>query len=905
MLSITLASLRAHLGRLLLSSAAIVLATAFVAGTFVFTDAMRSSLLGAFSQDLGRAGAVVTAPGDRDMPGDVLSAVRRVPGVVHAERRAVWDAALRSGDRFEPATIVSIAPGSTVGWPKVVQGRLASRPGETVLGHDAAQRGGVGIGDTVGVPLHWEGVVDRERETRKLRVVGLVDPGSAPRYSSGAFLGVTDEQLRELTDEVKVASVLAVAAGELPPAELAARIDRVVGRPYVVRTAEEQAQQEVSSGGLTAGVTAGLLAFAGIALFVAGIVIANTFSILLVQRTREMALLRCVGVTRGQVFRSMLAESAALGLAASVVGVLTGFGLAYGVGAALSATFEGFPFGAVALSATAVVVPVAVGLAVTIGAALLPARAATRIPPVAALRDQGIPTRRGGRTRSVLAMAALLTGVAGMAVGTLVRTDTAGFIAAFAGGVLTFLGILLAGPALIPPLVRLVGATLGRWLGAPGRLAAVNAVRNPRRATATASALLVGVTLMTIMSVGAASLQATVTAQMDEEFPVDFMVRSGEGNIPPALVEDIRGIPGLSDIAIVRGTTTSLNGQKIAISGVDPHQLAAVTSQLPSICGLRPGQAVITQPLARTLRITPGDTLHLPPATHTGHQDGTGSGKGDQDSSDPATATAPSTGNQHGPGNATGNQHGPGNATGNQDGTGNGEGDRETTGIGNGIGDGGGQARGLTITSIFPTKGSAAVVYLTHQDLDRLYPDATIGGVYAQAEPDADLLAIGAAIDRATTGSSVTVTGTAKTQATYSELLDTLLLVVTALLAVAVLIAVVGIANTLALSVHERTRESALLRALGLTRGQLRATLAVEAALLAAVGSLLGAGLGTLFGWVGLTSMLGPSFGIVLDVSALHLAGLIAVAVLAGLLASVLPARRAARASVVSALASE
>ncbi|MDA0563884.1 FtsX-like permease family protein [Streptomonospora sp. S1-112] len=543
-----------------------------------------------------------------------------------------------------------------------------------------------------------------------------------------------------------------------------------------------------------------------------------------------MALLRCVGATRAQVFRSVLAESAVLGLAGSAAGVAVGYGLAWAVGAALDAAFAGFPFGAVRLSALAVLAPVAVGLAVTVGAALAPARAATRIPPVAALRDQAAPTRRSGRVRLALAAAALAAGCAGMAAGTLVLTDTPAFLAAFFGGAAAFAGVLLAGPVLIPPLLRLAGAGPARLLGTPGRIAAVNAVRNPRRATATTAALLVGVTLMTVMSVGAASLRSTVEAQMAAQFPVDYMVRSQQADIPPGMAEDIAAIPGITDVAVVHGAAARAGGEEVWVSGVDPRELAEVTSQLPELTQVRGGEAVVSQSLSRRTGAGPGDPLRL---------DGAGAGTAE-----------------------------------------------------------------LTVGAVLSGEGAEAA-YVTRGDLERHFPDAAVAGVFARAAPDADLVRVGAALDRATAGASVTVTGTAQTEAVYTEVLDTVLLVVNGLLTVAVLIAVVGIANTLALSVIERTRESALLRALGLTRRQLRATLAVEAVLLSTVGAVLGVVLGTVFGWVGLRSMLGASFGVVLDVPAAQLAGLVGGAVLAGLLASVLPARRAARASVVAALADE
>lgn len=826
MLRTTWANLRAHKVRLLLSSITIVLATAFLAGSFMFTDAVRTALTGTFAQDLGKADVVVTAPGNGDVAPDVLAQVATAGGVADAHGRVEGTAALRvPNGPVLPARTVSVAGDAALGWPALVQGRLPNQSGEAVLDGATAQRSSLDVGDALGVG--WDGPSSPPEQQQTLRIVGLVDPGDSPRYGGTPFFGVTTGQaLAALPDTNGPNMILVAGAQGVPAAELATRVDTAVGPPYQVQTAEQHTQQQVSSL-LSTNLTATLLAFAGIALFVAALVIANTFSILIAQRTRQMALLRCVGATRAQVFGSVLAESAALGITGSAVGVLLGYGLAYAVGSALSTWVAGFPFGAVTVSLPAIVAPLVLGTAVTVGAALLPARAATRIPPVAALRDAAVPsTRQAGRIRLALAAVTLLIGTGGLAVGALALSSTTGLIAAFFGAASAFLGVLLAAPVLIPPLVRLCGAALAKMWGTPGQLAAINATRNPRRAAATTSALLVGATLISVMSVGAASTRATVNAELDKKFPVDFMVRS-ESGMPASVVDDIRTIPGLSAVTAVHGTYIPIGGRPVWVSGYNPQELATVTSQLPNLTQLNPGEIVVYQGLARQLGIGPGDPLRL--------------------AEPPAAA--------------------------------------------------------LTVSSVLALEGAPAAAFTTQRDLTRIVPTAPVAGVFARAAPGADLAALSTALDRAAAGTNASVVGTAKTQATYTSTLDTILLVTTALLAVAMLIAAVGIANTLALSVIERTRESGLLRALGLTRGQLRATLAAEATLLSLVGTLLGIGLGTVFGWAAITTILGSDFKIVFAVPGWRLTGLAAAAVAAGLLASILPARRAANASVVSALA--
>lgn len=837
MLRTTLANLRVHKGRLLLSSVAIVAATAFLAGALLFTDAMRTALTNTYTQNLGRADVVVTAlDGGPDGAREVLTAVRGVDGVAGAYARVrVSDRAVvhYPGDQLVAATLVSVPKDPLLGWPHLTAGRLPARPGEAVLDRATARRSGLSVGETVTVNLNG-----LDSASRTLRIVGVADPGEPPRYADMSFVGVTTRQAAQLAGVLGEAdaapTVLARGGQEVSAEQLAEGITRAVGSSSQVRTAVEHARAQVTGGG-GAGVRTVLLGFAAVALFVAAIVIANTFSILLAQRTREMALLRCVGASRGQVFGSVLAESALLGLAGSVVGVVVGFGLTYAVGSGLQAAFADFPFSAVAPSIVAVLVPVVVGVVVTVTAAVLPARAATRIPPVAALRDHAVAaTGRTGRVRLACAGVALVVGVVGLILGSLGAFGLSSqrtFAVVFAGGVLAFLGVLLATPVLVPPLVRLTGTVVGRVLGTPGRLATINTLRNPRRAAATTAALLVGVMLISLLSVGAATTRATVTAKLNEKFPADYLVRS-EGGMPASVAESVRAVSGLADVTVTRGTTTRLQGQPgVYVGGYNPTTLDRVVdpSAFRAIIRLDPGEVVVTEDLAGRLGLGQGDTVRFRGLALT------------------VTALLPAVGGQQQPGS----------------------------------------------------------VYLTHSDLARLLPEAPVVGVFARAAPGADLGRLTTAISRATAGHEVTVVGTAKTQATYTRTLDTVLLVATALLAVAMLIAVVGVANTLALSVIERTRESGLLRALGLTRGQLRATLAVEATLLAIVGALLGAIVGTVFGWAAITAVLGTTFDVVLAIPWLRLAGLTAIAVLAGLLASVLPARRAARASVVVALSDE
>lgn len=825
----TLASLRAHKTRLLLSSLAIVLGVAFIAGSFVFTAGLKTAIMSAFAEDAGKADVVV-APHERsgDVPKRVLATVRDVDGAAAAQGRITGVATLFAeghGRVGGPTELISVPQDRRLQWQDVAKGRLPEKRGEAVVDTSTAELADLHVGDRVRTRK------GRSDETTTLRVVGTIDMGNSVRYGGASIVGVTPKQASAITGSEKLARVSVVAADGVSAKELSDRVEGAVGADLAVRTGEEQRQEEVSQVSRSLiGITAGLLAFAGVAMFVAGIVIANTFAILLAQRTRELALLRCVGALRGQVFRSVLAESAALGLAGSVIGAGVGYGLATGVGSTLAAIFDGVPSMVTRPTVASIVVPIVVGVVVTVVAAIFPARSATRVAPVEALREGSVSPKRTGKVRIALAFASLALGVAGLAAGTLVvGAGQVAFALAFFGGLLAFLGILLAGPIIVPPLIRLVGALPARLLGVPAKLARSNAVRNPRRAAATTSALLVGVTLISLITVASATMKQTAMSNLEEEFPVDYRVAaSGGGGIPHGVVEDVRGVDGLKSV-----TTISLPDQgrvdgakKQRVVGVNPRALANVTAGLDALRNLHPGQAVLTEKLADRVDAHQGGTVRV---------------------------------------------------------------------------EGSAGSESLRVAAVVQQGETLGSVVTTKTDAAGTVGHTPVGAILAEKVDGADPAEVGAAVREAS--GTATVTGAVAYKAQFTRVLDTMLLIVTALLGVAVLIAFVGIANTLALSVIERTRESGMLRALGLTRGQLRAMLSGEAVLMAGVGGLLGVGLGILFGWAAVDSLL--PFAAVLTIPGWRIVSFIAIAVVAGLLASVFPARRAARTSVVTAIADE
>ncbi|SDQ40822.1 FtsX-like permease family protein [Quadrisphaera sp. DSM 44207] len=849
-------------GRLLAAGLAIVLGTAFVTAVLLGSGLLQRTA--SASVAAGYAGADVVVTG-QPLDEAAVSAVRALPGAAGADGRASTHVELLAGGRSQYASVTGVPSVPALRTSEVLEGALPEGPGGLALGADVAERLGAGVGDdvlvrTFDVDPAGGAVVHRDEPAV---VTGLLAVPGGPASGLAPALAAPEQVLAWAGDATGEAgapyeAVHAVAAEGTSPEELRAQVAGALeGRGAVARTAEEQARVAVDS--LTSGtdvLTGAVLAFAVLALFVAGLVITNTLAVLVAQRTRQLALLRCVGATRRQVRAGVLAEALATGLLASSAGVAVGTGLAAAAAAVLSRAQSSVPVpGSVEVTATSVAVPVALGVLATLLAALAPARAATAVAPLAALRPPQAPDLRTRASRWRAASAALLvaSGAALLGGGLALSPggSGAGLLLALGGGMLSFTGVLLGAVLVVPRAVGALGRLAALVGGGPARVAAANAVRDPRRTATTTSALLIGVTLVSCMAVGAASTQATLDEALDEQWPVDVSVSSAAA--PPtaleaALVRAVGAVDGVeravglaearADVVLPGGA--GAEAADLPVRGVDPAAARAVVASPAALAPLADGVVVVPEALAADLGITSGQDLAISTAQGAGA----------------AAGTAPGT---------------------------------------------------VLRAQVTPLPGDGLVA--TAADLAALDPQAPTTRLWLRLDADADAVRVVDAVQDAVSrapDAAVLVEGSAAERAGFEQVIDTMLLVVVALLAVAVLIALIGVANTLSLSVLERTRESALLRALGLTRRQLRGMLALEGALVAGVGALLGVGLGTLYGWVGTAAVLGDAVGdgpAALAVPWAHLGAVLAVAVAAGLLASVLPGRRAARTPPAAALA--
>ncbi|MCW2131739.1 ABC transporter permease [Arthrobacter sp. VKM Ac-2550] len=838
MLQVALAQVKQHARRFIAVALAVVMAVGFLTATLMVNASTEASLGNSVGAGFRNADLVLSSGPDKPLDEQAAEAVADADGVAEVYVQQQTHVAFGTAGEAGYGALQNTAPSAGLDNLELIEGALPGS-GEVAVDDATAERLALTVGSKLefapgagmaaaedvaasGIPATVSAIVKASKDPLMM---------GQPQFfgTSGFIAALADEQA-----PVQVRSIqLDLAAGTDTAAAkdaVAAALTAAGFAESTVNTAAEQTKEVVA--GFTGGtdqLTIVLLAFALVAVLVSALVVANTFSVLIAQRTRELALLRCIGAGRGQIRRSVLVEALLVGVVASVIGVLGAVGLMAGIIAVL----QGRPdteFAALAVPPLAVAVGLVTGVVMTVLAALAPARAATTVAPLAALRpaeDVRVGNRKG-KVRLGFGIALVVGGAVVLGLGAL----NANLLIALPGGAMSFIGLLLCATLFVPPLVTAVGA-LARPLGVPGKLAAVNAVRNPGRTSATATALLIGVTLVVMMMTGAQTARTAFESELSAQYPVDISI----GN----LAED----GGQLDEAAAE---TALTYDGVAAAGlITTGGYATVNGQRTGVYQLTPAQRELLQDQSLTLD---ADTVLL----------AEGSGL------DTLTVTGSS---------------------------------------------GSKEFQVVEVSSFsFPPLMSSAVA----EEIGVPAPAAADSEEYFSALPqlwlsvdrDLDATALMELRSELAAGLNVQdyqISGAAIERAAFNQIIDVLLLVVTGLLAVAVLIALVGVANTLSLSVLERTQESSLLRALGLTRNQLRGMLALEAVLIAGVAALIGSGLGSLYGRLGAQSALGTFTAVVPDVPWLQLAAVLAVAVVAGLLASVMPARRAARLSPVEGLA--
>ncbi|MEU3351618.1 FtsX-like permease family protein [Streptomyces sp. NPDC037389] len=839
-----LRNLLAHKTRLMMTALAVLLGTAFVSGTLVFSDTVGGAYRDRLSKSLDDVAVSVTAGGPSTdakersaLDTGMARRIAAIPGVasVRPSVSGLPMIADRHGDPVggewgsDGANYVPGKDGKDSRYP-LVKGRGPTAEGETALDAKTADKVGATLGGTVRM------AVDGPVVTKKL--VGIVKTDN-PRVSAGAGMALFDTATaQKLFGKPGEYSELVVSATRgTDQTALTAKVRATLPKGFEATSGRQLANsQSKMVDEQTSSIRKTLLIFAGISLFVGVFIIANTFTMLIAQRTREIALLRAVGATRRQVVRSVLIEAGLLGLVASALGFVLGLGVAKGLHPVLNLTGGSLPDGPLVIEPSAVLSALAVGVVVTVLAAWLPSRKAARIAPVEALAsvDQA-PAARGLVVRNSIGAALTALGVGLMLYVTKFK-DSGGIDYAMAGSALTLAGLIVLAPLLSRPVVRLFGRLAVRVAGISGKLARENALRNPRRTAATASALMIGLTLITGLTVGAVSADRGMSTMGEPDMTADYKVSSNSYlGLSPEIARTLAGQPGVATAVPLRTAGFQSEQRPGLATATDVRELGKVldvTVVSGSLADVRGTAAVaVSDKFAAEGRLTVGSTL--PMAFYDGKK---------------ATPRVVAV---------------------------------------------------YKDSDILSSVLSAPALVDPHQD------KARDDQVLVKAAPGKAKDLAGKIKETLGNNPIIKVQSQDDLRRAGAGNIDDILYLMYGLLGMAVVIAVIGVVNTLAMSVFERTREIGMLRAIGLDRREVKRMVRVESVMIAMFGAVLGVGAGVFLAWSGghLLRSSFPQYEMVVPWGRIAVFLLLALAV--GVLAAVWPARRAAKLDTLEAIGAQ
>ena len=840
MLRATMRSLLARKLRLLLASVAVLLGVSFVSGAFVLTDSLGQVFDNLFTTI--NKGTAVTVQGTdplgdsgldarpEPVPQSVLEAVKKVDGVkeVIGDVQAEAQLVLPSGKVFTthgpPVLGIAFHEGSPQESLQIKRGTAPQGLDQIAITTTTASKAHLALGDKVGVL--GKGA---KRTVTIAALVGFKDVGTVAGATLLAF-DPTSAQTAVGTpgtwSRLSIASAPGVSAKDLRQ-RVAAVLPAGLKAVTVTQTVADASKALKKGLGFF---NTFLLAFAGISLFVGAFLIFNTFSMLVAQRTKELALMRALGASRSQVTRSVLLEAAVVGVVSSLGGFLMGIAVAYGLRSLLGSLGIELPSGATVVATRTFVVCMVVGVGVTMVAALVPARRAAKVSPVQAMRESGPAEDRSLVRRTVLGAVLGGLGVAALASG----LNGGGIQLVGLGAALSFLGVTTLSPLIARPLVGLLGWPFAQ-LGVPGRLGRGNAMRSPRRTSATAAALMIGLALVAMVSTLGQSVKQSVVKTVATSLGADYVLHTDQFRpFSPEVATALRDSPQLAAVAAFRqGQAKVGKAGRVGIQSCDPTTLQAVLT-LSVLHGdlsrLGEGTLAVSKTEAANLDVAVGDTV---PVTWA------------------------------------------------------------RTGL-----------HPLRVAAVYSDNQFAGGYLVADATYSANVTDKDLTVVAVKAASTSTPQASRAAMEQALAGfPNVEIEDQAEFVKAQGDQIDTLLNAVTGLLVLSVLIAVLGIINTLALSVVERTRELGLLRSVGLQRRQLRRMIRAESVVIALYGALLGIAIGLAFGWALVTSLHDQGITeFAIPVSRLLL--VLVVAALGGVVAAALPARRAARLNVLEAVAS-
>ncbi|WP_414507542.1 ABC transporter permease [Streptomyces sp. NEAU-L66] len=861
MLRTALRNVLAHKARLIMTALAVLLGVAFVSGTLVFGDTTANAYRTAAGTSLKGVAVSVQSQQSQEPPGAAAAGgpegkptstldtalahrIRALPGVAAVRPTVNGEATVAGKDGLPVNTdkawqnlATNYLPGKD-SHISLKEGRGPASEGELALDAKTAEKAGYRIGDTVRF------AIDGPALAKKL--VGTVSTDD-PQVNAGGTLTLFDTRTAQKLflhpgqfHEIAVAAKDGTDHRELTDRVRALLPDKGAKATRGEDLAAEQADQIVKG---TGSLTKALLGFAGIALFIGAFIIANTFTMLIAQRSREIALMRAVGASRRQVVRSVLIEAALLGLGASAAGFVLGIGIAAAMRPLLNLSGAGLPDGPLVISSGTLVWSLVVGVLLTVLAAWLPSRKAAKIAPVKALSsvDQA-PPASALVVRNVLG--ALLTGAGVLVmvyVSTLTTTAKSNLMTAMLGGVLTLVGMIVLAPLLSRPLIILAGQATTRLFGVTGKLAKENALRNPRRTAATASALMIGLALVTGLTVVGHSTERALVADSTQGLFADYKVSNGSFSgtgLDVGAAAKIARVPG---VATVVPTTTAgfyTKGEFAQITGTDPKafgKAARLDFRTGSLRDIGPGKIAVSDELADKGGLKVGSTLNA----------GTTTGRAERE--------------------------------------------RKVK---------------LKVVAVYAKTPTTKDALGTLADILPYSDNNQLEEVLVKAEPG-QATGLERKI-RAALGDSPLMEVQSHEQAINDggRAINLVLKMMYGLLGMALLISVLGVVNTLAMSVFERTREIGMLRAIGLDRSGIKQMVRLESVVISMFGAALGIGTGIFLAWAGsgMASSTLDAYETLLPWGQLGI--FLALALLIGVLAAIWPARRAARLNMLQSIQS-
>ncbi|MFE0131754.1 ABC transporter permease [Streptomyces sp. NPDC059037] len=826
----------AHKARLLMTVLAVMLGVAFVSGTLVFTDTFGNAYKNKSAKSFDHVSVAIQQNGGSDdetkqqprLTDSLLAKTKELPGAESAIGGVYGFTALADKDGKLVGgewgtTGANYYPDKDGKDPRYdfTEGAAPKSAGDVALDSRTAGRTGYKVGDTV--RYSTEGPV------REAKISGVFDTDDGSVVAGGSLMVFDNATALKALNKTEYDEIDVKAAAGTSETALKSSVEKILPKDTDAVTGTELSdQQESMIEEQTSSMSQVLLIFAGIALFVGIFIIANTFTMLVAQRTKELALMRAVGASRRQVTRSVLIEAFLVGLVAAVAGFGLGIGVSTGLEALMNSGGASLPQGPLVIAPTTVVVALVIGVVVTMLAAWLPGRRAARIPPVAAMNSvHATPTTRGLVVRNTL-------GSLVVALGTVMLFMDDNYVMAGGAGVI-LVGVIVLTPLLSRPVIA-ASAPLLKPFGVAGKLSRLNSVRNPRRTASTASALMIGLTLITAMTVVATSMSSAINKMAVDSLKADYSVSMANFQpLTPEVREKLDKLPDVEASSPLRAAYGEADGSYTSISGVDPKtigKLVGLDFTSGSMDAFKGESTLVDSDTAKDKGIKAGDTIPV---------------KFDEDS----------------------------------------------------------KTVRLKVAGVYEANemlnGLFAPTSVVDPHLDKIVDKQVLlkmkGGASDSAE-DSIVKALG-------DNPAITIQDKQAISNAIGGAINMVLNMLYGLLAMAILIAVLGVINTLAMSVFERKHEIGMLRAIGLDRAKVKQMVRLESVVISLFGAVLGIGLGLFMGWAAGGSIAETVKTYSMEIPFGRIAIFLVIAAVVGVLAAVWPARSAARLNPLQAIKSE